>query len=529
MGKYNDIWSRVNECEMSEKRRKNIKREEKIKQFEKEENEKIFTQVEDWNLSDEFIDNEEGTLPLWATTDYKTVKNYDVPPFVPGTPNLEKNGALKKFKDRFGKYLAFIDSVKYYRSNKYCSILALATTSQVFLNIWGSEQNVSNAFNKLEEIGLIREYTSYYQTGMCKLYCYFVENERLLIDYCNDNDIPKMTITNQQVLTKKQYKEYKVRCDKIYSEDFKKGVMFKSRLKLKRPRGVKPAQFKRDIYEMLYENYPGFKIYQKMAETINKTYYKDQGEFHIRFKPKFHWNENPKKKRNKDKESIVGIGIRATNKLCSAKKDNDVVDSKMKKVLREEVLAKYGFEFEKDITSSVPRVAYALNYGGWLKEDVDLYKRIYEEVNPGGNEEDFKLEREAIKKLFFRVYFDSTDNKLGYHTWDSMIQEGMDKESVYEDMKKLRRAMEKVLGERRYDNFIFYVESCIYIDTLYTLLKQGYKVWLVYDCFYGAGVGTEEDFKQLVQEAVWVSFVRFKEAYDFDMWGDIFNNEEIAI
>ena len=206
MGKYNDIWSRVNECEMSEKRRKNIKREEKIKQFEKEENEKIFTQVEDWNLSDEFIDNEEGTLPLWATTDYKTVKNYDVPPFVPGTPNLEKNGALKKFKDRFGKYLAFIDSVKYYRSNKYCSILALATTSQVFLNIWGSEQNVSNAFNKLEEIGLIREYTSYYQTGMCKLYCYFVENERLLIDYCNDNDIPKMTITNQQVLTKKQYK-----------------------------------------------------------------------------------------------------------------------------------------------------------------------------------------------------------------------------------------------------------------------------------------------------------------------------------
>ena len=54
--------------------------------------------------------------------DYKIIKNYKVPPFNPGTPNLEKNGALKKYKDRFGKYLAFIDAVKYYRSSKYCSI-----------------------------------------------------------------------------------------------------------------------------------------------------------------------------------------------------------------------------------------------------------------------------------------------------------------------------------------------------------------------------------------------------------------------
>ena len=133
------------------------------------------------------------------------------------TPNLKKNGALKKYKDRFSKYLAFVDCVKYYRSSKYCSILALATTSQTLLNIWGSEQNVSNALNKLEEIGLIKEYSGYYQTGMCKLYCYFVENERLLIDYCRDNDIPKMVILNQQILTKKQIKEYKRRCARIKS------------------------------------------------------------------------------------------------------------------------------------------------------------------------------------------------------------------------------------------------------------------------------------------------------------------------
>lgn len=166
------------------------------------------------------------------------------------------------------------------------------------------------------------------------------------------------------------------------------------------------------------------------------------------------------------------------------------------------MLDKYGFKFEKDITSSVPRVAYALNHGGWLKDDVDLYEEIYKEVEPEGSEEDFKLEREAIKKLFFRVYFDSTDNKLGYHTWQGMVQEGIDEDSVYNDMIKLRRAMENIIGKKRYDNYIFYVESCIYIDTLHILLAAGYKVWLVYDCFYGAGFGTQEEFERMVLEAV---------------------------
>lgn len=116
------------------------------------------------------------------------------------------------------------------------------------------------------------------------------------------------------------------------------------------------------------------------------------------------------------------------------------------------------------------------------------------------------------------MYFDSTDNKLGWHTWNKMNQDGIEKEAVYEDMIKLRRAVENVLGGERYNNYIFYVESCIYIDTLHTLLKKGYKVWLVYDCFYGAGFGSKEEFKNTVLEAVYISFVRFKMAHDFNDW-----------
>ncbi len=517
MGIYNDIWTRVKEFDETKKARKKKSREEKVKE------------VDTSTTSDDLIVSEfeeiEEISSFGATIDYRVIKEYKPPLFVPGTPNMSHNGAWKKYKERFGKYLAFVDSVKYIRSSKHCTILALATTSQWLINIWGSEKNVSNALKELKEIGLIKDYNEYYQTGMCKLYCYFYEVEQQLVEYCKSMNIPKIVAQSQQILTPKQAQEYKKRCEEVYSDEFKKGVLFKSRLNLKRPSGVKPKQFISDLYEMLYENYPGFKIYQEIAKTINETYYKDQEEFHIRFKPKFHWNENPKKDKTKNKSAIVGIGIRASNKLCSAKKDNDFVDGESKKILRDEVLSKYGFEFEKDITSSVPRVAYALNYGDWLKEEVDLYKKIYDEVNPEGSEEDFLVEREAIKKLFFRVYFDSTDNKLAFHTWNSMVQDGMDRDSVYEDMISLRRAMEAVLGPERYDNYIFYVESCIYIDTLHILLEKGYKVWLVYDCFYGAGFGTQDEFERLVVEAVWVSFVRFKVAYDFNEWGIILNKK----
>lgn len=515
MGKYNDIWIKINEYEGSENERKKKVRDEKRKESLSKRTVKSSKDSSDEEITEELVCEES---PVSKAIDYMIVKNVPTPPFVPGdVPGLEHNGDLKKYKDRFSSYLAFIDCVKYFRSKEHCTILALATTSNVFLNIWGSTRNVSNRFDELEKIGLIKVFDPHHQIGMCKLYYYFVENERLLIEHCKKYNIEKLLVKNVQELKDKKKKEYQRRCEEVYTKEFKEKVKFNSNLTLNKPNSVKPKQFESDLYEMLSENYPGLKIYQRMADEINDTFYKDQPDFKIKFKPKFHWNKPSIK--NKGKSKIVGIGIRATNRLCSAKKDNDKHSNK---ILREEVLKQNGFEFEKDIKSSVPRVAYALNHGGWLKDDVDLYKEIYKEIDSGVSDEEFNLERDAIKKLFFRVYFDTTDNKLAYHTWDSMNQEGMNKESVYEDMIALRRAMEKVLGEKRYNNYIFYVESCIYIDVLHTLLSKGYKVWLVYDCFYGKGFGTQEEFERVVLEAVMVSFVRFKTAADFNDWENIF-------
>jgi len=522
LGRYNDIWTRIKEFEEVGKEKRRQSREQKLKELEANIcGENLDVELDDFDLDADFSAAEDEKALTLHDIDFRVIKEYEVPVFSPGTPNLNQPGALKKYQNRFGKYLAFIDTIKYFRSSEYCSVLAIATTSSVLLNIWGSEKNISNALKELKVIGLIKDYNDYYQTGICKQYCYYIENERLLLQYCKENNIQKMVPKSQQILSPKQTQEYKKRCEEVYPEQFKKRVLFKSSLNLKRPAGVKPSQFKNDLYEMLYENYPGFRIYQQIAETINDTYYKDLEEFQIKFRPKFHWNKNAKNEKTKRQKSIVGIGIRASNRLCSAKKDNNSTDAESKQRLRADVLAQYGLCFEKDITSSVPRVAYALNHGGWLEDDVDLYKKIYLEVAPAGTNEDFALEREAIKKLFFRVYFDGTDNKLAQHTWNKMNQEGMDEASVAQDMINLRRAMENVIGKKRHDNYTFYVESCIYIDTLHSLLKSGYKVWLVYDCFYGAGFGSQEEFERMVLLAVWTSFVRFKLGCDFNNWNEV--------
>ena len=130
MGTYNEIWTKVKEFEETKKARKKKSREEKIKE------------VEGSTLNEEVVVSEteevEEISSFGSATDYRIIKEYKPPIFAPDEPNMSKNGAWKKYKERYGKYLAFIDSVKYIRSSKYCTILALATTSQWLSNIWGS-------------------------------------------------------------------------------------------------------------------------------------------------------------------------------------------------------------------------------------------------------------------------------------------------------------------------------------------------------------------------------------------------------
>ena len=55
---------------------------------------------------------------------------------------------------------------------------------------------------------------------------------------------------------------------------------------------------------------------------MNKKFYKDYPEFLIRFWPSFTWGK--KTKRDDKSNTVVGIGIRATNSFCNKDKEESL-------------------------------------------------------------------------------------------------------------------------------------------------------------------------------------------------------------
>ena len=115
-----------------------------------------------------------------------------------------------------------------------------------------------------------------------------------------------------------------------------------------KPENWSERQFEEYLTACLYENYPALKEYQEKADLINDVFYTDDVDRQIQFVPTFTWGKGNKR--------ITKIGIRATNCLVSAKKEDDE-----NKLTRKDVLDKYGLKYEFDVKSSVPRLTYLLS------------------------------------------------------------------------------------------------------------------------------------------------------------------------
>ncbi len=249
------------------------------------------------------------------------------------------------------------------------------------------------------------------------------------------------------------------------------------------------TKFERYLRLCLYQNYPFFIDTYKKVKEINKKFYKDYPEFLIRFWPSFTWG---KKNKREDKSNVViGIGIRATNSFCNKKEEE-----------RDEIIKQYGFDVKHDVSSSVPRLTLSLNTGKWISESTDIYKLISEEMDPIIKFDDER--RKAIKFFHMRAYFDENSKGIvGRNAWINMTTYQLKKDDVYDEMDKLKSAVLKVEGGKVYGNEIFYVESVIYLMVLHTILfKEKQLVWLVYDCFYGKGYGSQKVFDVMVSGTI---------------------------
>ena len=415
------------------------------------------------------------------------------------TPNFEikipnsRNG-LYTTKEQLSKVLIFIDSIKKNRLKTGITLMPIATTSKRNINIWGRKQNVSNAIEYMKNIGLLVEYNSDYkynsykdENNCSKTYLYFVENEKKLIKYCEENNITKFIPKQKKEIKIKKAIFDLIEKSKTFNED---EVIFSSNLKLHKPVGVSKTEFENYILLCLYKNHPYLSLVQDKVDEMNEKYYQNYPDFQIRFIPNIHWNE--------DENIIVGIGIRGTNSFCNKKRRK-----------RYWIKKEYGFVLEKDIKSSVPRLTLSINKGEWVDEDVDIYELINSEFEPG--KKFTKERRKAIKELHMSMYFDTGSIKKisGNVLYRMKNKDGVVKEELDSIISKLKEAVIKVEGGKTYGNEIFYVESCVYLMTLYDLLSAGIMTWFVYDCFYSIEFEDKEYFESMVINQVKYNFNEF--------------------
>ena len=424
--------------------------------------------------------------------------DYVLPDFV--IKESKAKGAETKLKNKLSKVLAFIDSVKHKRFKTGCTVMPISVTNKENLAIWSNEMGVSRAITFMIEIGLISIENDKYQFGAyydkdnkSKTYRYYKENEDKIKKYCEAHDI-QMFIVKNKVYNMSELKN-------VHTDIDRSEVRFKPNTKLIKPIELSEAEFEKQLTLCLYENYPGLRFHIMKANEINERYYKHYPEFRIRFQPHFTWS---------DKGPWVSrIGLRATNSMTNLKKEH-----------RKNALDEYGFALEKDINASVPRITLSLNSGHWIDESIDMYELIYRVMEPTGLFT--KEKREAIKKLHMRVYFDFGGLSAGHHVWANMDRTGVDKQDVYDKMTEFKNAIIKAEGGKLYGSEIFYVESCIYLMTLYDLLSAGHKVWQVYDCFYstgsdseewGQGADSENLFEEMISKGVKLNFDNFLKNY----------------
>ena len=424
-----------------------------------------------------------------ATWNPQTVDDYTLPEF--NIYESTAKGAKTLLKKKLSKILAFVNSVKNLRAEEGCTIMPISVTSRANQMIWTSRKGVSNAIAYMKEIGLISIENDYYRfnayteyENTCKLYRYYKENEDKLRDYCERNNIEPYWTENIV---------YSI--DELWNRDKRidsSKVHFRSKLKLMKPSYMSKVEFEKQLTLCLYENYPGLRFHIIKANEINELCYKNYPEFRIRFQPKFEWSS--------DESYVKRIGIRATNAITNTKKSE-----------RTAILDSYGFNLEKDINASVPRMTLSLNSGHWIDESIDLYELIYRVMEPSGK---FTYEmREAIKKLHMRVYFDISSEAAGHHTWRVMDKNGVNKQDINDTIAKFRDAIVEAEGGKLYGSDIFYIESCVYLMTLYDLVTSGHKVWQVYDCFYSTGTEDQEQFEEMISNSVRLNFEEFVSVY----------------
>lgn len=429
------------------------------------------------------------------------IKDYELP-----TLDLKIStapGAKAKRFRKFAQILRFIDVVnkKGKVAPEGCTILPIPIDAAAYKAIWGSRENVQNGNRIMEKIHLISLHKKHdHKNHIAKTFKYYKENEALFIKFCEENGIIKSGLIEEEIKPLENWEKQLLTFDP-------KEVIFSYDRHIVKPEGISKSVFiVEQILPCLYENYPWFNLWRsKIQDEINPFLRQFDTDLELKLEPKITWTTVKYKKTGVKKVYIRKIGIRIANTLVrlSDKKDNE----------KTKYLNKMGFNLDKDVKSSIPRITKSLHNLRWIDESEDIYKLINDYFEPGSefNEE----RRDAIKNLHMRIYFDNKSdqnivkNIMKYLRDNEVDVSGINKKELTDLVSKYKEAMIKAEDGEPLGNEAFYVESMVYLLTIYDLIKSGKPVFFVFDCFYSKGPESKEDFGEAIKSSIKVNFEYF--------------------
>lgn len=387
----------------------------------------------------------------------------------------------RKWKANIANLMPFIDIYRYltYRPENhdgFINPIAVATTSDVLISIYGSQTNVSYIIKLAKKVELLKVVDDSYQFNA---YCEDMNRSKVYVMNKDIQDIiTKISKDNNISYTKSNinniiYNSNNIRDTSENNRILEEKVRIYSNLRIANPYGDNSKEeFERRLNIILEKKYPQLITLKKEANWINEQpFYLEHPELQIRVKPHFTYSKGG---------LVSKIGLRATNRIVSMKEHENGKDSG--KMWRKDYLKTvFGENYQSfDIKASIYQLTHALNTNVWLDNKIDMYEEIY------GGKFESKEQRDKFKSLCMPLYFDKSDAKAAHHMkLKAKLDEVMTDEEIDMTVIQLRTNMLNALGDKLYDSEIFLHESVIYNHVVMELVKLGWDVVQVYDGFYG--------------------------------------------
>ena len=374
----------------------------------------------------------------------------------------------QRWKTNLALLGSFVDVFQHITGRKEISEISVSVKSKRLVDIYKNPRNVSNVIALACKVDLLKCVNDKYRFGLYESYAKTYIYNKVV------QDLIKGLIAKHNI----NYTKYIVRNNKTNDTTYISGnefeidhtkhynVLFSSRLRI-------PHITDEQCLAYLYEFYPQLAHYQDIADEMNGTFLKEIPEQQIVFQPKITRSKGG---------YVTKIGIRATSSVVSLK-EHESINPNYKGVWRKDYLKEFfGTDkyFEYDVKSSIYRVSYLMNYGEWLDNTYDFYELAY------GKKFDSPAERAYFKEFAMRLYFDSPST-LYNHTkecYAGLLSSGISEQTIKDGITDLKAKLDYSIGNLPLGSEIFLHESCIYLDLVHELRKQGFKVVQIYDGFY---------------------------------------------